>query len=369
MKIIVNGLDLNDAIAKVSKALPVREVAPVLDCIKITAENDRLTLYATDKDLAIEKTIEANVIVGGAFLVPGKIFGEYIRNIANEEQDISLEMTDDNRLSICSANSECHISTFDVDDYPETKQIGGDNYFAIQERNLREAITNVIFAVATDDSRPMLKGVYFEAQGFVLTAVATDGYRFASSKKSLEESVSRISATVPSRSLNELSKLLSDSENVVKVYIENNYLMVATENGKLFTRLLAGQYIKFDNIVPRDFVSTLLVNKESFERSLNIASIMSRSEKNNLVKLEIEEYSMTISSQSKQYGTAKESVVISLTGKDITCCYNSRYINDCLKVISADTIKMEFAQHNSCVITVNGSDEVLYFILPVKQIG
>ena len=94
MKIIVHGLDLSDAIAKVSKALPVREVAPVLECIKIVAENDRLTLYATDKDLAIEKTIDANVIVGGAFLVPGKIFGEYIRNIANEE-DISLEITDE----------------------------------------------------------------------------------------------------------------------------------------------------------------------------------------------------------------------------------------------------------------------------------
>ncbi len=368
MKIIVNGLDLNDAIAKVSKALPVRDVAPILDCIKITAENDKLTLYATDKDLAIEKTIDANVIVSGAFLVPGKIFGEYIRNVASSESDISLELADERRLTICSANSECHISTMDVDDYPETEQISGDNYFAVQESNLKEIINNVIFAVATDDSRPMLKGVFFEAKEFVLTAVATDGYRFASSKKALEERVDHVSATVPSRSLNELSKLLADSDNIVRVYIENNYLMVATENGKLFTRLLAGQYIKFDNIVPRDFVATLLVNKDNFERSLNTASIMSRSEKNNLVRFDIEEYSMNISSTS-QYGTAKENVTISLTGKDISCAYNSRYINDCLKVINAETIKMEFAQHNSCVITINGSDEVLYFILPVKQIG
>ena len=368
MKIIVNGLDLSDAIAKVSKALPVRDVAPVLECIKITAENDTLTLYATDKDLAIEKTIEANVIVGGAFLVPGKIFGEYIRNIASEE-DVSLETTDEGRLTIRSASSECNISTLDVDDYPEAEQISGEHYFAIQECSLREIINNVIFAVATDDNRPMLKGVFFEAKDYVLKAVATDGYRFASSKKALEERNDGISATVPSRSLNELSKLLSNSENIVKVHIENNYLSVAAENGKLSTRLLAGQYIKFDNIIPRDFVATLLVNKDSFERSLNIASIMSRGDKNNLVRFDIEEYSMTISSTSKQYGTARESVVISLTGKDISCAYNARYVNDCLKVISAETIKMEFAQHNSCVITINGSDEVLYFILPVKQIG
>ena len=367
MKIIVNSLDLNDAVGKVLKALSAKDVAPVLECIKVTAENDKLTLYATDKDLAIEKTIDANVIVGGAFLVPGRIFGDYIRGISDQDSDISLEIVEDNRLLISSANSECNIGTLDVEDYPETENVGSVKYFAIQETNLKEIINNVIFSVATDDSRPMLRGVYFEAKEYTLSAVATDGYRFAMSKKVLEERVDEISATIPARSLSELSKLLSDSDHILKVFIENNYLLVCMENTKLYTRLLAGQYIKYDNIVPREFLSTLLVNKENFERALNTASIMSRSEKNNLVVLDIEEYNMNISSTS-QYGTAKENITISLTGKDVRCAYNSKYINDCLKVITAETIKMEFAQHNSCVITIKDSDEVLYFILPVKQI-
>ena len=367
MKIIVNSFDLNDAVAKVSKALSVKDVAPVLECIKITADSDKLTLYATDKDLAIERTIDANVIVGGAFLVPGRIFGDYIRNIANKDTDISLEMVEENRLLISSQSSECNIGTLDVEDYPEIESNSFGSYFAIQETNLREIINNVIFSVATDDSRPMLRGVYFEAKDYTLSAVATDGYRFAMSKKVLEERVNEITATIPSRSLAELSKLLTESENILKVYIENNYLMVCMEGTKLYTRLLAGQYIKYDNIVPKDFLSTLLVNKETFERALNTASIMSRSEKNNLVVLDIEEYNMNISSTS-QYGTARENITISLSGKDVRCAYNSKYINDCLKVINAETIKLEFAQHNSCVITIKDSDEVLYFILPVKQI-
>ncbi|MBR2965949.1 MAG: DNA polymerase III subunit beta [Clostridia bacterium] len=368
MKIIVNGLDLNEAIAKVSKALPSRDVSPVLECIKVTAENDKMTLFATDKDLAIEKTIDANVIVSGAFLVPGRVFCDYIRSIANET-DISLEMTDENRLEICTSGSECNIATLDLDDYPEMEEIGGPNYFAVQESSLKEIINNVIFAVATDDTRPMLKGVNFEAENYTLTAVATDGYRFAMSKKALEEKTPRITATVPSRSLNELAKLLGDSENVIKVHIDKSYLMVSLENTRLMTRLLInGQYIKYDNIIPKEFVSTLVVNKENFEKSLNTASIMSRGDKNNLVLLDIEEYCMNISSTS-QYGTIKENVTVSLRGKDVRCAYNAKYINDCLKVIDAETIKMEFALHNSCVITINGSDEVLYFILPVKQIG
>ncbi len=368
MKIIVNSLDLNDAISKVAKALPVRDVAPVLECIKITAENDKLKLYATDKDLAIEKTIDANVIIGGATLVPGRVFCDYVRNIA-DSGDVSLELLDDNRLVISTTGSECNITTLDVDEYPENDQISDENYFAIQEINLKEIINNVIFSVATDDSRPMLKGVYFEAKEYTLTAVATDGYRFAMSKKALEEKTDEITATVPARSLSELSKLLGDSENILKVYIEKNFLFVVLENTKVLARLLvSGQYIRYDNIIPREFISTLLVNKDAFEKSLNTASIMSRGDKNNLVVLDIEEYNMNISSTS-QYGSAKENINISLTGKDVRCAYISKYINDCLKVITAETIKMEFGQHNSCVITINNSDEVLYFILPVKQIN
>lgn len=368
MKIIVNSLDLNDAVAKVSKALPARDVAPVLECIRIIADNDKLTLYATDKDLAIERTIDANVIVGGAFLVPGRLFGDYIRNLAESGSDISLEIADDGKLLISSANSECNISMPDIADYPETENISGGSYFAVKENNLKEIINSVIFSVATDDSRPMLRGVYFDAHDYVLTAVATDGYRFAMSKKPLEERIDAISATVPSRSLSELAKLLSDSDNVLKVFIENNYLLVCMENTKLCTRLLAGQYIKYDNIVPKDFLSTLVVKKDIFERALNTASIMSRSEKNNLVVFDIEEYTMRISSTS-QYGVARENVPISLSGKDVRCAYNSKYINDCLRVISAESIMMEFAQHNSCVIRLKDSDELLYFILPVKQLG
>lgn len=368
MKIIVNSLDLNEAISKVSKALPVRDIAPILECIKISASDDKLTLFATDKDLAIEKTIGANVVVGGATLVPGKVFADYIRNIAVADADISLETTDEGRMIISTSGSECNITTLDVDDYPENEQINNESYFAIQELNLKEIINNVIFSVATDDSRPMLKGVYFEAKEYTLTAVATDGYRFAMSKKALEEKADNITATIPSRSLSELSKLLGDSEDVLKVFVEKNYLLVVLQNTKILTRLLVtGQYIRYDNIIPREFVSTLLVNKENFEKSLTTASIMSRGDKNNLVVLDIEEYNMNITSTS-QYGTAKENIAISLNGKDVRCAYNAKYISDCLKVINAEAIKMEFAQHSSCVITINNSDEVLYFILPVKQI-
>lgn len=365
MKILVNGLDLNDAIVKVSKALSNREVAPVLECIKFVATDDKLTLFATDKDLSIEKTIEANVIVGGSFLVPGKIFAEYIRSIATETE-VSLEIEDDGRLNVSCDASQSNFACMDISSYPAIDTVSNDVFFAITEYNLKEIISKVIFSVATDDTRPIYKGINFVANNYVLTAVATDGYRFALCKKPLENKVDEIVATIPSRSLAELAKLLGDSEDVVRVFIEKNNMMVRLGNTVLMTRLLTnGQFIKYEQVIPTEFVSTLLVNKDTLEKSLNTASIMTRQERNNLISLNIEEYTMRLSSSS-EYGTAKEEIAISLNGKDIRCSFNARYINDCLKVIDAETVKMEFAVHNSCVITVNGSDEVLYFILPVK---
>lgn len=369
MKIIVNGLDLNDAINKVSKALPTRDVAPTLECIKVIANEDQLTLFATDKDLAIEKTIDANVIVSGVFLVPGKLFGEYIRNIA-QETEIVLETTDENKLHITSLNSECTIALQDVNNYPKKEDIVDAQVFKITEGNLKDIINKVIFSVAADDTRPILKGVNFKAQDFVLTTVATDGYRFAMCKKPLEDRVSNeINATVPARSLKELEKLLSDGEDIVNVFIERSKLMIQLDKTILIARLLTeGQYIKYDSLIPSEFITTIIADKEGFERSLNIASIMSRNERNNVVVLEIGEYTMNIKSTS-ELGSAKEELQIAMNGKDVRCSYNSKYINDCLRVLDTEKIKMQFAQHNSCVITINNSDEVLYFILPVRTIA
>lgn len=366
MKAIINGLDLNNAIVRVSRALPTRDASNIIECIKVIARDDKMILFATDKELSIEETIEANVVLSGTFLVPGKIFGEYIRNIAGESE-ISLELDEDYKLNVSSANSECSISCNDVSLYPDIDTVADDNKFMVTECNFKDIINKVAFSVATDDTRPIYKGINVVAKEYALTAVATDGYRIAMCKKPLETKVEHIQATVPSRSMNELSRLLGDSEELVTVCMETNNMLVKCGNTVLMTRLLTnGQYINYETIIPTDIVATLLVDKEVLEKSLHTASIMSRSERGNLINLNIEEYKMKMSSSS-EYGTAREEISISLSGKDIRCSYNAKYIQDCLKVLTAETVKLEFATRNGCIITIDNSDEVLYLVLPVKS--
>ncbi len=366
MKAIINGLDLNNAIVRVSRALPTRDASNIIECIKVIARDDKMILFATDKELSIEETIDANVVLSGTFLVPGKIFGEYIRNIAGESE-IALELDEDYKLNVSSANSECSISCNDVSLYPDIDTVEDSNQFQITESNFKDIINKVIFSVATDDTRPIYKGINMVAKQYTLTAVATDGYRIAMCKKPLESKVEHLQATIPSRSMNELARLLGDSEEIVSVSMETNNMLVKSGNTVLMTRLLTnGQYINYETIIPTDIVATLLVDKETLEKSLHTASIMSKAERGNLINLNIEEYKMKMSSSS-EYGTAREEISISLTGKDIRCSYNAKYIQDCLKVLSADTVKLEFATRNGCIITIDNSDEVLYLVLPVKS--
>lgn len=365
MKFIVNGLNFNDAVTTVSKALPSKELSPVLECIKITAKDNKINLFATDKDLTIEKTIDANIIEDGEIIVPGKILADYIRNIA-DQNEIVFFVEDEAKLVINYAISECYIQCLPVEEYPSKEKIEKNKYFSTTERNLKDIISKVIFSVATDDTRPILKGVCMEAKDYTLSAVATDGYRFAKCKKPLEEKNDGVTAIIPARCLIELSKMLSDEDEIVNVYIEKNYMTVDLPNTELSARLLTnGQYINYENLIPKEFVATVVADKQVFEKSLNTASIMSRGDKNNLVSFDIEEYTMCITATSEQ-GAIKENVAILLKGKDMKCSYNLKYITDCLKNLDCEAVKLEFTTHANCVITINGSDEALYFILPVR---
>ena len=243
MKLICDGLELSDAIGKVSKALPQRVVNPVLEGIKITAEGETLTLYATDSEFSVERKINAEIIEEGEILVPGRIFSDYIKKLTDEQ--IELSETEKNRLRIRYNESEGYLQCLDKDDYPDKADINREKGFHILESELKDVINKTLFSASTDDSRQILKGCLFEIDEYTLTVVALDGYRLALAKKALEQKSGRMSVVIPSRALNELSKLLGDGDKIARLFVEENLLVVEMENTTVSTRLLVGEYINY----------------------------------------------------------------------------------------------------------------------------
>ena len=364
MIVICDGADLSDAVLKVSRGTSNKTTNPILEGIKVVAEEDYITLSATDLELSIEKTIKAMVQIEGEMVVPGKFFCEYIKKLNNEQIELSVD--EKNVLSIKYTDSVGKIQCLNSVEFPQIKQIEDSTYFEITQRDLKALISKSIYAVAVEDVRPILKGVKLEVTKDKVTAVALDGYRLAVVKKPLTGGNAEFSCIVPARSLNEISKLLEDSEEPIKVCVGRNFLMVNINNTKITTRLLEGDFINYTQIIPTEFNTNLVLNKEQLLDALDRASLLSRVDRNNFVKFDISDKVMVLSSKS-DIGDIKENITISLKGNDLSIAFNARFFTEALRVISDEFLKLSFTSSVSpCIITSNDTDEFLYLILPVR---
>lgn len=365
MQIVCDGLDLSDAVLKVSKAISTRTTNPILEGIKLVAQEDVLTLSATDTELSIEKKIKADVKVEGETVVPGKFFTEFMKKLSNEK--IELELEQKNQLKIKYMDSESYIQCFVTNEYPSFNVIDSNDKFTITNLNLKNLINKSIFSVAVDDSRPILKGTLFEIDSKNVKAVALDGYRLAMVTEPVEYSSVNGGVIIPARSLAEIAKLLDDSDNLVTVYIDSKYIMVDLGDTKVISRILEGEFLNYKQIIATDFATDIVINKAQLTDALERASLLSKVGQNNLVKFDIKENNLLLTSNS-EIGNVKENINITSQGKDLFIAFNARYFMEAFRAIGDEFVKIKFnSSSNPCVVVpANDSKEFLYLILPVR---
>lgn len=366
MLVSCHGIELSDAFLSVSKAISNKITNPILEGIKIVAEDDTLTLSATDTELSIEKKIKANIKVEGEGVVPGKFITEFVKKLTNEM--IELEINEKNQMLIRYDDSQSIIQCYNVLEYPSFKGIETGNYFGISKKDLRTVINKTIFSVAVDDSRPILKGVLFDIENNTLNAIALDGYRLAKVKKNIISNLN-LNIVVPAKSLSEISRLLDDSDDIINLYVDKTTLMVDFGDTKLTTRLLEGDFVNYKQIIAANYETVCVVNKEQFEDALERASLLSKVGQGNCVKFEVKEKNLCITSNS-ELGNVKENVPINMNGKELLIAFNARYFIENLKANNDEFVKVCFnSPANPCVIVPVEGEEFLYLILPVRMIG
>ena len=366
MLVTCQGLELSEAFLRVSKAISNKIANPILEGIKIIAEDDTLTMSATDTELTIEKKIKADVKSEGETVVPGRFITEFVKKLTSTE--IELEVNEKNQMTIRYEDSESVIQCYNPVEYPGFKRVEGKEYFGISQKDFKTCVNKTIFSVALDDSRPILKGVLFDINGNELNVVALDGYRLARVKKNINSSITK-SIVVPARSLSELSKMIDDSDEIINIYIDQYTIMVDLGDTKVTSRLLEGDYINYKQIIPVNYETFVIINKEQFEQALERATLLSRASNNNLVKFDIKENNLCITSNS-ELGNIKENINVSVSGKDLVISFNPRYFLESLRVNTNEFVKICFNKPSTpCVIVPTEEDEFLYLILPVRVIG
>lgn len=368
MKLICDGLDLADAVLKVIKATATKTTNPVLEGIKLVAENDCLRLSATDLELMIETTIKADVKLEGTAVVPGKFFSEYVRKLTNEQ--ITLETSDNNQLKLSYTDSEGFMQCLNASEFPNIQKISNEQYFEVDKKDFVDAINKTIFSVSLDDARPLFKGCYFEVKDDKLTVVALDGYRMSIVKKQVVSATNETSFVVPAKSLSEITKVVDDKDETIKIYFQKQFVMIEQDGAVIISRLLDGEFINYNNLITQgDFTTVTTVNKKQLEEALDRTSLLARVERNNIAKFEIKDKTLGISSNS-EIGNIHENVTISLSGADLITAFNSRYFIECLKVINNEFVNLNFTTPIApCIIKPCEGDEFLFLILPVRIIN
>lgn len=365
MKVICNGNDLSDAVGKVFKAVGSRTTNPILEGIKLKAENGSLELAATDLELSIEKCIVADVKIEGETVVPGRFFAEFVKKLTHEQ--IELSLNERNQLKIKYTDSDGTLQCMSAFDFPEIKELDSAESFIIIKSEFKDLINKIAFSVSSDDARPILKGVLLEVDEVALTGVALDGYRLAKSIKPIEKTSAHMRAVVPARCLNEISRLIEDTSDAVEVKIQKNYMMVDLGHTRITSRLLDGDFINYKQIIPPHFETIVVLPKDQFEAGLERAILLARVDKNNLVRFDIRENIMLMSSNN-DIGNINEKLPIKMDGQDITIAFNARYFTELLRYIDGETITIKFIDSISpCIVVPTGAlEDFMYLILPVR---
>ncbi|MCI8277026.1 MAG: DNA polymerase III subunit beta [Clostridia bacterium] len=369
MRVICEKEKILKGINSVINGVSSKTTMPILEGILIQTNDNELKLTTYDLEIGIEYILDAKIEEQGNTVVNATMFSEIIRKLPSTE--IKISINENRLLEIECEGSLYKLSTMNPDEFPELPKINVDNSIEIEQTVLKNMIRRTIFAVSTEENRPIFTGCLFEVLENKLNVVAVDGYRLAIKSNVINEKVTGFCSVIPGKTLNEVNKIISDSFETVKIGISKNQALFEMENCKIVTRLLDGEFLKYSNTIPTAWETRIKVNKSNiqdcFERILLISSSSIEKEKKYPVKINIE-IGKVIISCANQTGDAKEEIAVETEGKELEIGFNPRFFLDALKAIDDEEVYIEFGTNRSpCIIKPVENGDYIYMILPIKM--
>lgn len=347
-----------------SKAVTSKTTLPILEGFLIEASDTDIKITGYNLELGIECKISANVEKTGSIIIPSKILSDIIREMPNGE--ILVKVSDDNKVLIKNGSTEFKFSAFSSDEFPELPIISYDKTFTISSNELKRIIRQTLFAISSDESRPILTGSLFEIEKENLTVISLDGYRMALRRGQIENKNGiDTNFVVPGKSLSEISKILDDDKDVC-FYISNKHLVIESENIKVFTRLLEGQFFNYKSAIPNNNETEIAINTEEFINSIRRVSPIISEINKSPVRCNFEFNTLKMSCISP-LGSAYNEIKLDNNDKQICIGFNNKFLLDALRACECQRIILKINTPVSPVIIIpedKNDNSFLYLVLP-----
>ncbi|TPR13289.1 DNA polymerase III subunit beta [Apilactobacillus timberlakei] len=350
MKFSIKRASFIQGINTVSRAISSKTTIPILTGLKLTVTDNEIILTGSDADVSIETQIQANdeeneleISETGSIVLPARFFSGIVKKLPNDKMTLSI--SNGFQTEITSGSSSFTINGLDANDYPHLPEIDNENEISLSGDVFKEIINQTVIAVSKQESRPILTGVHFVLKDQMLFAVATDSHRLSQRKVSLPDNNGEYDVIIPGSSLSELSKMISDDNEDVKMKISENQVLFTIGNTYFYSRLLEGAYPDTSRLIPKESETNVQFDARELLGSIERASLLSHESRNNVVKLTINanDKKVTISGNSPDVGNVEEELdTKEVSGEDLEISFNPDYMKDALRAFGQTVINVSF---------------------------
>lgn len=364
MKLTIKRDALLKPLQLVAGVIERRQTIPILANVLLKLKGQELVLTGTDLEVELQARFAVESSNDGTITVPAKKLVDICRALP-EGSDLELSYTD-GKLVARSGRSRFSLITIPPDDFPNVKESKGEIEFSIAQRELRLLIERTQFAMAQQDIRYYLNGLFLEITKNALNAVATDGHRlaFCSISELVIEGEQRI--IVPRKGIFELARLLTEETGYADVIIGANQLRIKTNDYTFTTKLIDGQYPDYHKTIPKNGDKVLLLDRDLLRQALNRVAVLS-SEKHRAVRLELLPDMLRISANNPEQEEAEEELSVNYSGEKLSIGFNVNYLIDALDALPVGMLKLTLGDSNSsiCIVAENSTDRV-YVVSPMR---
>lgn len=374
MKVSSLQENLARGLAIVGRAVPVRSTLPQASHVLLETDAGRLKLVATDLTIAVTCWIGATVEEEGAITVPARLLTDFVSSLPNDKIDLGVSGRG-KQLHIECARNEATIAGMDAADFPPVPSVADGLTLTLAPETLRRAITQVQFAAATDDTRPVLTGIHTLAEGDTLTLAAADGFRLAVHHLPLDQEVAeKVEVIIPARALREVERLIGEQSDPVEVSINaaRSQIMFRMPTVELVATLIQGTFPNYSQLIPASFNTRACVDMKQFLQETRIAAIFAR-DGAGIVRIQMDPGGegeqagkLTISARAEEIGDHRGEMDVKLEGEASKIAFNSRYLQDVLSVLDAQQVMLETTSPSSPgVIRPVGDERYVHVVMPM----
>lgn len=365
MKVVCQREELSQKLAVVARAVSTRASVQILSGVLLRAEAGRLHLAATDMELSLRSSLEAQVDGDGAVVVPGRLLVDLVRLLPDSEVTIEHQ-AEESVLRVTCGPSSSSLHTYAAEDFPRLPDLDALGTFTVDRESLLDTVSRVARSASRDESRPVLTGILVRFETGKLVMAATDSYRLAVKETELQGDAPELEAIIPARALGELARIAQNGDSI-ELGVHENQVVFAADDVWLTTRRIDGQFPNYKQLLPESFEHEVTLPRGEILDVVRRVGVMVQ--RTSPIQLRFAEGELTVFARTQDVGEAKESLPVQFSGEPLDIGFNAEFLREGIESIGADDIRLRLISPLRPAVLDGGEDDPTYLIMPIRLPG